>query len=78
MAASLADVPPELLPGLLRERLSDAERALFERAARPDAAMASPEDCVSALKRLRSAGDRDAQRASVCARRTPRRDVAAG
>jgi DNA primase len=51
LAASLADVPPEVLPGLLRERLSDAERGLFERAAEPDAAMA--EDCVTALKRLR-------------------------
>jgi DNA primase len=53
LAGSLADVPPEVLPGLLRERLSDAERALFERAAAPEAATAPAEDCVSALKRLR-------------------------
>ncbi len=53
LAASLADVPPEVLPGLLRERLSDPERALLERAAVPDAATASAEDCVAALKRLR-------------------------
>ena len=35
LAASLADVPPDVLPGLLRERLSEGERALLERAARP-------------------------------------------
>ena len=53
LAASLGDVPPDLLPGLLRERLNDAEQAVLDRASRPEAAMASPEDCVTALKRLR-------------------------
>jgi DNA primase len=53
LAASLANVPPEVLPGLLRERLSDPERALLERAAAPEAETASAEDCVAALKRLR-------------------------
>jgi DNA primase len=52
-ARGLSEVPPELLPGLLRERLSEAERELFERAAAPDSATASPAGCVNALKRLR-------------------------
>ena len=33
LAASLADMPPDVLPGLLRERLSEGERALLDRAA---------------------------------------------
>src|SRR5215471_19194794 len=45
LAGSLADVPPEGLPDLLRERLSEGERALFERAARPDAPVAAAADC---------------------------------
>jgi DNA primase len=53
LAGSLTDAPPDLLPGLLRERLNPAEHALLERAAAPEAATASPEDCVEALKRLR-------------------------
>ena len=53
LASSLSEVPPDLLPGLLRERLNEAERALLERAARPDAATASAGGCVHALKRLR-------------------------
>jgi len=53
LAASLADVPPDFVPAVLRERLSEGERGLLERAAQPDAATASPADCVSALKRLR-------------------------
>jgi DNA primase len=53
LAASLADMPPDVLPGLLRERLNDGERALLDRATEADAAAASPEDCVAALKRLR-------------------------
>ena len=47
------DVPPEGLPDLLRERLSEGERALFERAARPDAPVAEAADCVVAIKRDR-------------------------
>jgi DNA primase len=50
LAASLTDVPPNVLPELLRERLSDGERALLERAALHEAPMASAADCVGALK----------------------------
>ena len=53
LAASLADVPPDMLPALLRERLSEAERALLDRAALPEAATASADGCVAALRRLR-------------------------
>ena len=53
LAASLADVPPDVLPGLLGERLNEGERALLERAARPEAETAASADCVHALKRLR-------------------------
>jgi DNA primase len=61
LAASLSEVPPDALPGLLRERLNEGERALLERAGSPDAAAASPTDCVNALKRLRY----DRERAAV-------------
>ena len=50
LAASLGDVPPDVVPQLLAERLSDAERDLLNRAARADAPMASAADCVGALK----------------------------
>ncbi len=50
MAASLADVPPDLVPGLLGERLKDEERALLDRAAREEEAIAVPSDCVYRLK----------------------------
>ena len=53
LAASLADVPPDLVPGLLGERLRDEERALLDRAAREGAAPALPADCVQRLKRDR-------------------------
>jgi hypothetical protein len=53
LAASLADVPPDVLPGVLRERLTEPERAVLDRANAPAAQTASPEDCVHALKRLR-------------------------
>jgi DNA primase len=53
LAASLADVPADHVPNLLRERLTEGERALFERAARPDTAPAPSADCVATLKRLR-------------------------
>ena len=53
LAASLSDVPPELLPGLLRDRMSPGERELFERAARADAPAAEPTACLNALKRDR-------------------------
>lgn len=53
LASSLADVPPDVLPGLLRERLNEGERALLDRAAHPDAETASAAGCVHALQRLR-------------------------
>jgi DNA primase len=49
-AAGLSDVPPDVLPELLRERLSEGERALLERAAAADSPMASAADCVRRLK----------------------------
>src|SRR5262249_38853351 len=61
LAASLTEVPAEALPGLLRERLNEGERALLERAAASDAAPAPAGDCVSALKRLRY----DRERAAI-------------
>jgi DNA primase len=53
LAASLSDVPADVLPTLLRERLSEGERALLDRAAGPSARTAPASDCVIALKRLR-------------------------
>jgi len=53
LAASLADVPPDVLPNLLHERLSEGERALLDRAASADTPVAEPADCVQALRRLR-------------------------
>jgi DNA primase len=53
LAASLADVPPDVLPNLLRERLNEGERVLLSRAADEGAPMAAPIECVSAFKRDR-------------------------
>ncbi len=53
LAASLGDVPPEVLPTLLRERLNEGERRLFDLAAEPEASTGSPTGCVNALKRRR-------------------------
>jgi DNA primase len=53
MASSLSDLPPELLPGLLRERLNDGEWALLDRAAAAGAPAGGPMECVTALRRLR-------------------------
>jgi DNA primase len=53
LAASLVDVPPDVLPTLLRERLSEGEAALLERAAGTDDSAAPPAECVNALKRVR-------------------------
>lgn len=52
LARSLADVPADGLPELLKERLSEGEQALVARAAGAEAA-APPSDCVNALKRRR-------------------------
>lgn len=53
MAVSLANLPPDVLPETLRERLSEGEKVLFERAARLEAAPAPSTECVTALRRLR-------------------------
>jgi DNA primase len=53
LAASLSDVPPEVLPDLLRERLNEGERVLLERAAASEAPAGGPAECVNALRRLR-------------------------
>ncbi|MGE3343343.1 MAG: DNA primase [Vicinamibacterales bacterium] len=48
----LTDLPAEVIPDLLRERLTGEERALVGRAAKAEAS-ASPDDCVQALRRRR-------------------------
>jgi DNA primase len=53
LTASLVDVPPDVLPNLLHERLNEGERALLERAASAETPVAAPSDCVHALRRLR-------------------------
>jgi len=53
MASHLAEMPPDVLPDLLRERLNEGERGLLERAARDEAPMAAPADCINAIKRSR-------------------------
>ena len=60
MAVSLADLPADVLPETLRERLSEGERNLFERAARLEAAPAPSTECVTALRRLRLAREKAA------------------
>jgi DNA primase len=61
LAASLVEMPPDMLPELLRERLSEGERAMLERAAAAPAPSAAPPDCVGAFRRLRI----DRERAAV-------------
>jgi DNA primase len=53
LAATLADVPPDVLPELVRERLSEGERALLDQAAALEAPPGSAVDCVGALRRMR-------------------------
>lgn len=48
----LTDLPAEVIPDLLRERLTGEERALVGRAAKAEAS-ASPDNCVQALRRRR-------------------------
>jgi DNA primase len=60
LASSLAEVPPDVLPGLLRERLSEGEGALLERAAGAEAPVAAPSDCVNSLRRDRYSRERAA------------------
>jgi DNA primase len=61
LAAGLVDMPPEMLPELLRERLNEGERAILDRAAGAPAEAASAADCVGAFRRLRV----DRERAAV-------------
>jgi DNA primase len=60
LAANLVDVPPDVLPNLLRERLNEGERSLLERGARADAPVAPAADCVNTLRRERYARERAA------------------
>lgn len=60
LARGLRDVPADAVRDLLRDRLSEGERALVARAARAEAA-AGPDDCVRALRRRRI--ERDVGRA---------------
>lgn len=53
LAASLREMPPEVLPDLLRARLNEGERAMLDHAAASDAPAASSEECVNTLRRLR-------------------------
>ena len=53
VAASLAGLSPDELPALVRERLTEGERALLDRAAGRDAPVATAADCVEALRRAR-------------------------
>lgn len=57
LAGTLVDVPPEGIPDLLRERLSEGERALLERTAAVETPVAPAADCVSTLKRDRDRRD---------------------
>jgi hypothetical protein len=77
LAASLAEMPPEVLPGLLRERLNEGALALLERAAGSEAPAGGPDACVSALKRLRIGRElAEAQEAIDRLQRTSRIDDA--
>ena len=53
LAASLRDVPADVLPGLVRERLTEAEQALLDQASGADAPAAGVDACVTAIRRLR-------------------------
>jgi hypothetical protein len=53
LAASLVELPADVLPELLRERLNEGEQALLERGASGGAPAAPPDECVHAIRRLR-------------------------
>ena len=53
LAASLGDVPPDFVPAILRERLSDEEQSMLARASAASMPPAAPADCVNAIRRLR-------------------------
>jgi DNA primase len=61
LAAGLVDLPPDTIPQVLRDRLTEHEWALVERASCAEAPAAPAADCVSTLKRLRV----DRERAAV-------------
>jgi hypothetical protein len=52
-AARLGDVPAEVVPELLRERLTEGERGMLERAAAQGAPVGSAMECVLRIKRDR-------------------------
>lgn len=64
-AMSLAEMPPEVLPELLRERLSEGEQALMARAARNEASPAPPADCIHALRKVRLERERAQLQAQI-------------
>lgn len=57
LAASLGDMPADVLPKLVHERLNEEARAWLDRAAGADAPAAAAVDCVRALKRERCKRD---------------------
>jgi hypothetical protein len=57
LAASLGDMPADVLPKLVHERLSEEARAWLDRAAGAEAPAAAAIDCVRALKRERCKRD---------------------
>jgi DNA primase len=57
LAASLGDMPADVLPKLVHERLNEEARASLDRAAGADAPAAAAVDCVRALKRERCKRD---------------------
>ncbi|HEY6357704.1 MAG TPA: hypothetical protein VIX35_05645, partial [Vicinamibacterales bacterium] len=57
LAASLGDIPADVLPKLVHERLNEEARAWLDRAASADAPAAAAIDCVRALKRERCKRD---------------------
>jgi DNA primase len=65
LAATLVDIPADVFPELLRERLTEGERALVDRAAAHEAVLASAAGCVNALRRLRLQRERAAVQAEI-------------
>ena len=57
LAAGLGEMPADVLPNLVRERLSEETAALLDRAAQAEAAAAPATACVRALKRERCKRD---------------------